>query len=118
MNWLAPVAEPGTVGHYAHSMNYSALVTIGTIGSLLFIGHSTIRGCRAGHAPMALLGGLVVSILAVDLWAVAPLQLKQKSSHDLVLWLLWLAAIFPYLALIYRLFPRDSQKKADSGSRR
>jgi hypothetical protein len=97
-------------------MDYVALTATGTIGWLLLIVRSTIRGCTAGHAPLALLSFLILSILAVELWAIAPSQVEHELSRSLTSWLLWPVAIFPYLALFYRLF-RTQRRGAETDRR-
>jgi hypothetical protein len=97
-------------------MNYAALIAIGAIGWLLLIVRSTIRGCIAGHAPLALLSCLILSILVIDVWAIAPFQMEGRFARSVTLWLLWPAAVFPYVALLYRLFrnPERSRTSLES----
>ena len=83
-------------------MDYGTLTAVGTIGFLVLIASSAVRECRNGHAVPALVGFLILSILSVDLWAVAPLQIEQKFSRGVTLWLLWPVAILPCVIILYR----------------
>lgn len=93
---------------FAHFMTYSAVATFGMIGWLLLIVRSTIRGCRAGHAPLALLSFFILFSITVEVWAIAPSQLELKFSRGLTLLLLWPAALFPYLAFVLRFSRRKT----------
>lgn len=95
-------------------MSYEVLTATGTIGWLLLMVRSTIRDCKAGHAPTALVGFLVLSIVAVDGWAVAPLAMEREWSRTLTLCLLWPAAIFPYLSLAWGLIRMLGRPKTES----
>jgi hypothetical protein len=97
-------------------MNSAALLVIGMIGWLLLVAYSTIREFIAGDALEALLSGLILSILAVDLWGVsAPDGMEYQSSHSLTLWLWWSAAIVPYVIVFYSSFRTHRRSKSDPG---
>jgi hypothetical protein len=95
-------------------MNSAALLATGTIGWLLLVVYCTIRKFIAGDALEALLSGLILSILAMDIWGVSvPKGMDYQSSHSLILWFWWSAAIVPYLIVIYSSFRDHRRSKSD-----
>ena len=82
-------------------MNLAWMTATGTIGFLILVVANSFRGCRAGHAPLALLSGLILGILSVEVWAIVPEQFGlDRSSYRYVLG--WAVAIAPFAILTRR----------------
>ena len=92
--------------------DHTVLITTGAIGSLLLIIDSTIQMIKAGHIPSALPYCLLLSILCIDLWAVAPSQLEHRFPLNHASRLLWSLAITTYCWLLYRVVHRRSRSRS------
>ncbi|MCP5560491.1 MAG: hypothetical protein H7A55_22350 [Verrucomicrobiaceae bacterium] len=81
---------------------------VGVLGCFALAVASAIRGCQAGHAPLAILEFAILSILIVEFWAVAPSELEGHLSHTAAVSVLWVVGLVPYLVILHRLSRRPS----------
>lgn len=101
-------------------MNLTWMIATGTLGFLILVAVDTIRGCSDGNAPSSLLSGLVLCILSVEFWAIAPAQFGLDQS--LFCYVLgWIGAIAPFVLLARRIIVHKrsiecGQKCADQAS--
>lgn len=93
------------------------MIATGTTGFLILVAVDTIRGCSAGHAPSALLSALILGILSVEVWAIAPAQFGLDQSQFRYA-LGWVVAIAPFAFLargfiVHRRATESRQKNAE-----
>lgn len=93
-------------------MDQAKYLQVGALGWYLLIGYTIVRSGSIRELPLALLVGVMYSILNADFWAIAPREYVKGSHHpQLTLWLFYVLAFYPYGLLVYRLAQHAKRRR-------